>query len=167
MNELNDYCSQLDATEGCLVSPVVGQSCVALFSEDCLWYRARVTRLSVNSVEVQFVDYGNTEIIKPKDLKALEPKYMTLPLQAIECSLNLSRKDWTEEHGTVLQNMTKVEGVDGEVQEKEVSVKLIEQSGSRYEVKVLEGTVCISDNVLSQNAGSQGKHHFQHFCEYS
>ena len=156
MNDLNSCYSHLDGTESCLVSPVVGQPCVALFSEDCYWYRAKVTRLTVNSVEVQFVDYGNTEVIKPKDLKSMEPKYMTLPVQAIECSLDLTRKDWTDEQRAMLENVTREKIDDGGEQEKEVSVKVIVQKADKYEVKVLDGTTCISDSVLAETAKRKG-----------
>ena len=156
MADLNNSCCHLDETEGCLVSPVNGQPCVALFSADSQWYRAKVQSLAVNTVKVLFVDYGNTEVINHKELKCMDSKYLKLPVQAIECSLDLSKRDWTVEHGTMLEEMASEEGDDGEVHEKELSLKVIGHQDGRYEVTLSEGTACISENLLAQISGNPG-----------
>lgn len=42
----------------------------------CLRYRARI--ISVNPLEVYFVDFGNTELTEKKDLKILPDEYMKI-----------------------------------------------------------------------------------------
>jgi len=37
--------------------------------------------------EVRYVDYGNNEYTDREDLKAIKKEYMSLPAQAIQCSL--------------------------------------------------------------------------------
>uniref|UniRef100_A0A095A041 Nuclease domain-containing protein 1 n=1 Tax=Schistosoma haematobium TaxID=6185 RepID=A0A095A041_SCHHA len=43
--------------------PKKGSLCIACFSLDNCWYRARVIRSSPKSVTVQFIDFGNEEVI--------------------------------------------------------------------------------------------------------
>ena len=69
-------------------SPKVGDTCVAKFSLDDEWYRARV--LSVQSsgeVTVLFVDYGNKEKTKATSLAQMPAGFDTLPPQAHEYAL--------------------------------------------------------------------------------
>jgi tudor domain-containing protein 1/4/6/7 len=42
-----------------LVYPVAGLPCIALFSENGEWYRAKVLQVLPASIRVQYVDYGN------------------------------------------------------------------------------------------------------------
>lgn len=72
--------------------------CVAQFSEDLKWYRARVTSLTDEGADVQFVDYGNTEVVPFENIKELTAEFSKLPMQAIHCALKVSNKEeWTED----------------------------------------------------------------------
>lgn len=67
-----------------------GQACVALYSEDQQWYRARVVHAKAGMLGVQYVDYGNCEEIpegsvRQGSLKKILAKYAELPAQAIRC----------------------------------------------------------------------------------
>ena len=42
---------------------VVGQSCLAKWDEDDVWYRAEVTKSTAAGVEVLFTDYGNSAVL--------------------------------------------------------------------------------------------------------
>ncbi|CAH1253582.1 TDRD6 [Branchiostoma lanceolatum] len=68
-------------------NPEVGQDCVARFSEDNDWYRAKVTQVMGNEVEVRYVDYGNSEKRLKTDLRLSKPDYSKLAQQAFKCSL--------------------------------------------------------------------------------
>ncbi|XP_078612166.1 uncharacterized protein LOC144882311 isoform X2 [Branchiostoma floridae x Branchiostoma japonicum] len=68
-------------------NPEVGQGCVARFSEDDEWYRAKITKVMGNEVEVRYVDYGNSEKRLHTDLRMSKPNYSKLPQQAFKCSL--------------------------------------------------------------------------------
>jgi hypothetical protein len=64
-----------------------GQACIALYEEDRMWYRAEV--LSVpeeHSVEVRYVDFGNTAIVSRTLVKRAKAHYLSLPMHAIECT---------------------------------------------------------------------------------
>ncbi|XP_066272832.1 uncharacterized protein [Branchiostoma lanceolatum] len=68
-------------------NPEVGQDCVARFSEDSDWYRAKITKVVGNEVEVRYVDYGNSEKRLKTDLRLSKPDYSKLAQQAFKCSL--------------------------------------------------------------------------------
>ena len=68
----------------------VGDVCCAQFTEDDVWYRARVTSVSGDSddIEVFFMDYGNSEITKIERLRPITDDLNTENVFAIECSLD-------------------------------------------------------------------------------
>ncbi|XP_050294112.1 uncharacterized protein LOC126734498 isoform X2 [Anthonomus grandis grandis] len=70
----------------------VGMPCLAPFSEDNDWYRARITGIKtadLGYVDVLFVDYGNSEAVPTKNLKAILPQHMELNQLCWEASLNI------------------------------------------------------------------------------
>ena len=69
-------------------SPRAGDNCVCRYSQDGCLYRGRVNSITDSSATVQFIDYGNTEDVSPSDLFEVEPEFLTLPAQAVLCTLN-------------------------------------------------------------------------------
>ena len=87
MTSLQDaYASQTPDTK--LNSPHVNQVCCAQFTEDDSWYRAQITAVKGSSVDVKYVDYGNSESIPVSRLRAVKSQFFELPLQCISCSLD-------------------------------------------------------------------------------
>lgn len=70
--------------------PKVGDTVAARFSEDNLWYRAKVKRVDrFNSkAEVMYYDYGNSELVPFKSLAPLDSKFTALPAQSKEAKLS-------------------------------------------------------------------------------
>ncbi len=54
---------------------------------DSAWYRAMVNGLSEDRASVNFVDHGYSMDVKKDKLKSITPRLLTLPFQAIRCSL--------------------------------------------------------------------------------
>ncbi|XP_016354795.1 tudor domain-containing protein 6-like isoform X2 [Sinocyclocheilus anshuiensis] len=78
----------------------VGSACIALFTEDNLWYRAKVTSRDLDTLSITFVDYGNEAKVNIVDVKALPPELSDVPPQAFYCQLegfDLSKGFWAEE----------------------------------------------------------------------
>jgi hypothetical protein len=66
----------------------VGFSCCAQYSEDGKWYRAKILSVSSSSVEVVYVDYGNTDCVSLSSVKCIDPSLVKiLNAQAIPCCL--------------------------------------------------------------------------------
>ena len=90
LKTLNDYMNEkhnVKAMKRCTIMPAVGQIVVARFSKDGRFYRARVVDNTDTHLCVCYVDYGNKEWVSDSDVRAIEPKYLHLPFQAIECVL--------------------------------------------------------------------------------
>ncbi|XP_038056749.1 tudor domain-containing 6-like [Patiria miniata] len=71
-----------------LRSPAVGKPCCVMFGDDNCWYRALVVSVEGRQIRVQYVDYGNGEVVDASKLMQLKSEYLTLPLQCIDCSLD-------------------------------------------------------------------------------
>lgn len=70
--------------------PRVGEVVSAKFTEDNQWYRAKVTRnvAESKSVEVIYVDYGNSEVIPLSRVVPLPSQFSSLPQLAQEAVLS-------------------------------------------------------------------------------
>lgn len=69
---------------------VIGAIVVACYSKDKVWYRARILSPvdDDNSVEVFFVDYGNTDIVKKDQVREITKAFSSLPFQAVMFFIN-------------------------------------------------------------------------------
>ncbi|KAL9980435.1 hypothetical protein ACROYT_G009026 [Oculina patagonica] len=145
MTDLNDHYFQLAETEGCLVSPSVGQPCVALFEK--MWYRAEVVNTSVNDITVHYVDYGNDETVIPSEVKQITPLFLKTPKVAIECSIDLNSDLWLKDTSDMFEELT--------ANDEKLIVKIVRCQGGRYEVKVFNDDArCFSAEVLSSIPGA-------------
>ena len=68
---------------------VIGELCLAKFSEDNSWYRAEVIKLLGRGdvVLVRFVDFGNSETVKSSSLLPINNDLFNLPLITFSCAL--------------------------------------------------------------------------------
>ena len=83
--KMNEYC---EGSPQSSMLPVLGQLCCAKFSEDGMWYRARVDAcLSLTSLGVHFLDYGNKEVVSVSNVRPFKRDFMHVPAQAIHCCL--------------------------------------------------------------------------------
>ena len=110
LNELQaDLNSHFESTEpSVLVRPAVGDACATKFSEDGMWYRAVVKKLcDGGKVLVQFVDYGNKEMVQRNELMQIDIEFCRAPAYSLMCKLaQTDLKSWTpviEKLGEVLQ----------------------------------------------------------------
>ncbi|KAK1796293.1 hypothetical protein P4O66_008887, partial [Electrophorus voltai] len=66
----------------------VGSGCIALFAEDELWYRGKVTSREQDILSILFVDYGNESKVKISEVKPLPSEVSNFPPQAFGCQLD-------------------------------------------------------------------------------
>ncbi|XP_019947409.2 tudor domain-containing 6 [Paralichthys olivaceus] len=64
-----------------------GCPCIVLFSEDHLWYRAKVIDMEGDKLSVLFVDYGNKSQVNVTDVREMPPHLVEAPPQAFLCEL--------------------------------------------------------------------------------
>ena len=88
LNSLDQCYSQLSASQELLGGAQVGIFCAAKFSEDQLWYRGRVTKVTGSTVTVTYIDFGNSEDQNLSALKTLKSEFCKVPCIAIPCHLS-------------------------------------------------------------------------------
>ena len=90
--------------------PSVGSLCCTKFSQDGLWYRARVDSVNGSAVKVCFVDFGNSEESKLDAIARCPPNLAKLPIVAIKCALhgisNSTPPKWSNESVKLLKKLT-------------------------------------------------------------
>ncbi|XP_048360843.1 tudor domain-containing protein 1 [Sphaerodactylus townsendi] len=104
---LEEYCQKTAPS----VSKIAkGEPCCAYFSGDGRWYRALMEEsISDEAFKVQFVDYGNIEVVTQDKLRQISSTFLKLPFQAIRCWLSGVRpinKEWTTEAAVAFQMCT-------------------------------------------------------------
>lgn len=93
-----------------------GMACMAKYSADEAWYRSVIARVSGNTADVLFVDYGNSESTSKDDISNIPSGLFKLEAQAIHCRLN---------------NPDGVgDGFEDQVADKEMTIKVVSPSPS-------------------------------------
>ena len=87
MDKLEEFYRPLGDGEECLTNPQVGDPCCAMFTEDDGWYRAVITKISGKTVEIKYVDYGNSEELPLSRVKRLLPCFAEMNIQGFSASL--------------------------------------------------------------------------------
>ncbi|CAF1252283.1 unnamed protein product [Adineta steineri] len=83
---LHEYFSNLDKNSHYRPSP--GDFCVAMYTEDARWYRARIIRyISDQICEVFYIDYGNMEELPIDLVHEISSDFTRLPARAIACTI--------------------------------------------------------------------------------
>ncbi|CAF4466313.1 unnamed protein product, partial [Rotaria magnacalcarata] len=97
---LHEYYSNRDKNSNYHPSP--GDYCVAMYTEDARWYRARIIRyISDHTCEVFYVDYGNMEELPIEFLHEILPDFVRLSARAIACTITeilppIGQEGWTK-----------------------------------------------------------------------
>ena len=138
MNQLTEKYSGLNSDTLALKSCSLGRACCAKFSDDGGWYRAMITGVgSVASgfVEVNFVDFGNSQETPLMDVKEITEELATLPAQAFECTLAgvaPAEGQWSDEAKSLFNKLTKDKHM--------VSLISGQHTDGRYQVKLYDTT---------------------------
>ncbi|XP_028407750.1 tudor domain-containing protein 5-like isoform X2 [Dendronephthya gigantea] len=101
----------------------LGQVCVARFPVDHEWYRALITATpSQFTVEVFYVDYGNSSQVSKSDLRLIKKEFFKLPSQAIKSKLsNITPKvtRWDPSVAHRMNELTENKGLVGLITESD------------------------------------------------
>ncbi|CAI4231372.1 unnamed protein product [Auanema sp. JU1783] len=98
MADLRENLSQNKPMTGAYV-PRKGDLCVAPFSADGQWYRARVDAVRSGQSEVTFIDYGNKESVASNALAQLPAGFANHPGFSKEYALALTQVPFDKEYG--------------------------------------------------------------------
>ena len=141
--ELSRFYLSLGPSTSVLRSPSPGMSCCARFSQDGDWYRGRIKKVTSSGAEVEFVDYGNSEVVSFNQVKDPEKGFMQLPQQAILCGLDATKDHWSV--GEV--NIFKSVALD-----KSFNAKFIIRDGQKWRVSLDSGGASIVDMFMTKDA---------------
>ncbi|KAM9297939.1 LOW QUALITY PROTEIN: tudor domain-containing protein 6 [Morus bassanus] len=130
LNSLNDCRS-------CIKS---GDNCLAKYSQDGKFYRAKVSSVKGDNVVVRHVDYGSEEAVSMEMVRQIPCELLKVPNQAFACCLsgfNPSEGSWLSEAKEKFYDMTKdllleaevIETWEGKAFEVPLSVVKLEASG--------------------------------------
>ena len=155
---LNTLAEKLEATYSSstttltLVEPAAGMQCCAKFSEDEHWYRGIVQSVGPSGVDIRFVDYGNSEVVDPKDVKVLSPALANLPAQSIQCELlnchPPAHSDWSEKEVAVFSEL---------VVDKAILAEFVSHDGHSWQVKLQEGEKDVAKALTAVGSGGSEK----------
>ncbi|XP_057309699.1 tudor domain-containing protein 7-like [Hydractinia symbiolongicarpus] len=111
MEDMTSHFSQNTRASEIVSRPEVGTICCAKFHDDGAWYRAKVTKVMYEErqVEVEFIDYGNREIIRNMLIRkpnAVSRKVLDLPFQAVKCKVQGIAKFTDEQHTKIIEFVT-------------------------------------------------------------
>ncbi|XP_074608990.1 uncharacterized protein LOC141863372 isoform X2 [Acropora palmata] len=100
MDKMSKFYSRNICQDPRRILPAVGELCAAKYSKDNKWYRARITSMREEDLQVFFVDFGNSEWTREKNVKRMLPHFLHLPFQALECFLgNVEPTRESQENG--------------------------------------------------------------------
>ncbi|UJR31993.1 hypothetical protein I4U23_019463 [Adineta vaga] len=110
--EMNTHYNKPTNTVVPLQNPAIGDFCVARFSEDQHWYRARVVLIHSNeSILIVFIDYGNSETKPANEIYPMQESLSRLPAMTVACTLaeSFPRNEnfWTTEATELFNQLVK------------------------------------------------------------
>ena len=149
---IGQFYSFLQPSENVLKNPSPGMSCCARFSEDGNWYRGRIKRVTPHGVEVEFVDYGNGEVVNFSEVKDPEKPFMQLPQQAILCGLDATKDQWSSEEINIFKSVAL---------DKSFVAKFIIQDGPKWRVSLESGGTSVVDMFMTKDAVDLQKTNFK------
>ena len=87
---------------------VEGGVVAAPFPHDQNWYRARVVGVADSTLQLLFLDFGDTASVDVAMVKTLRPRYYRQPVQAIPCRVaRVKPKGQRSICGTLFMHVTK------------------------------------------------------------
>uniref|UniRef100_A0A8V5FLE8 Uncharacterized protein n=1 Tax=Melopsittacus undulatus TaxID=13146 RepID=A0A8V5FLE8_MELUD len=130
--ELNETMENTGHENG-LDEPMVGDLIVAEYDTDCFYYRAVIKALKQrNSVEIEFIDYGNAAIVSPSKICRIQKKFLTLPRLSVHCFLSRV-KSVPSESRTNKSTSCLVSRKNNKL----VTCKFLQQHGEQWEIDVI------------------------------
>ncbi|KAJ7401823.1 Tudor domain-containing protein 15 [Pitangus sulphuratus] len=148
-NDLNESLENR-GLENCLDELMVGDLIVAEHEADCFYYRAVIKTLkSGNSFEVEFIDYGNAEVVSSSKICRIPEEFLTLPRLSVHCFLSSIKsvpgESWTKKSAACLAR---------KLSNKLVTCKFLQQHGEQWEIDVICDGKSVFNDLLQEIDGA-------------
>ncbi|XP_031805437.1 tudor domain-containing protein 15 [Sarcophilus harrisii] len=149
--ELNEGMADLDR-ESELTALTVGDLVVAKYAVDNALYRAVIKKIvSRNSFEVEFIDYGNTEIVTLSQIHELDRKFLTVPQLGLHAFLSGVRYNEPDE----LWDSKTVGYFAEKVKNKLISCEFLKKHEQKWEVNIICDEKCVVNEMMKWIACSK------------
>ncbi|XP_044519130.1 tudor domain-containing protein 15 [Gracilinanus agilis] len=130
----------------------VGDLVVAEYAADSALYRAVIKNiLSRNSFEVEFIDYGNTEVVHLSQLHELDRKFLTIPQLGLHSFLSGVRYNEPDE----LWDSKTVAYFAEKVNNKLISCEFLKKHEQKWEVNIMCDEKCVVNEMMKWIACSK------------
>ncbi|KAG5320463.1 TUD protein, partial [Pseudoatta argentina] len=138
-----------------------GTYCIAQYSEDLKWYRAIIKSVKESSATVEFVDYGNTELVNFMNIKVILEEFLKLPMQAVHCKLlGLTNTDNEEKQHAIFLEKTDGKSLQAEFvfEENEMYKVLLREVDDVSNIKYINEEFCtITDLTKAKQTATNKK----------
>lgn len=132
--------------------PTVGDLVVAEYSGDKVTYRAVIKKiLPGNSFEVEFIDYGNTEIVTASKIYEIKEEFPTIPQLGVHSFF--SGVKWNEPDK--IWDSKTVDYFASRVRNKIVSCEFLKKHEQKWEVKLICDEKCVINELLKRTVCSK------------
>ncbi|XP_023977773.1 tudor domain-containing protein 6 isoform X1 [Physeter macrocephalus] len=140
MRRMCSFYASASKLDGVVLKPEADDLCCVKWKESG-YYRAMVTRLDDKSVDVFFVDRGNSENMDLHDVRMLLPQFRRLPILALRCTLAdiwPLGKNWSQEAISFFKKT---------VLHKELVIHVLDKQDSQYVIEILDESRTGEENV--------------------
>nr|XP_020823126.1 tudor domain-containing protein 15 isoform X1 [Phascolarctos cinereus] len=149
--ELNAGMADMDRGSE-LIALSVGDLVVAKYAVDNTLYRAVIKNIvSRDSFEVEFIDYGNTEIVNLSQIHELDRKFLTVPQLGLHSFLSGVRYDEPDE----LWDSKTVAYFAEKVSNKLISCEFLKKHEQKWEVNIICDEKCVVNEMMKWIACSK------------
>ena len=139
--KMSTFYSKMQPSDFLLNNPCTGMSCCARFSEDGNWYRGKIREVGSHGALVQFIDYGNCEVVPFYNIKDTEKEFMQLPQQSALCGLDATKDVWSPEEVNTLKTVAL---------DKCFQAKFIIRDGPKWRVCLESSGVSVLDMFMGK-----------------
>lgn len=147
MDDITEYMSTKSEHQLRQGDLFVGQACLARYSIDQSWYRARVEDIDESGrLLAKFIDYGNSEYVQPDSVAVIPEQFMSTPCQVLHCMVEEEASHYTTKHIDAFRMMV--------CEEEQYLVKIISYSPTTHKYLV---QVSCNDEILEFSFLSEEK----------
>ena len=101
--------------------------------------------MTSSGAKVEFVDYGNDEIVPFCDIKDTNKKFMQLPQQAILCGLDATKDIWTAQEVNIFKSVAL---------DKSFDARFIIPDGQKWRLCLESGGVSVVDLFMNKDTAA-------------
>ena len=122
----------------------VDSVCCTKFSQDGAWYRARIRNTTPDSYLLQFIDYGNYEVVNVDEVTPCPAEFLTVPAQAVCCSIAGIAPigdEWDPQATLFLKTFCK---------DKLLSMAIVDQRAEKPSVQLMDTSTAMDKDLSSE-----------------